>query len=78
MDVGGDSRMSGWQRIGVVISIIWLVAVPIYLMVSTRTIGQVNYTETVLAALISGFGPGGYQNNSTEFDAAKQRYGSPR
>jgi len=28
--------MSGWQRIGVVISVIWLVAFPIYLVVDTN------------------------------------------
>ena len=28
--------MSGWQRIGVVISILWLVGLPIFLMIDTN------------------------------------------
>jgi len=30
--------MSGWQRIGVVISILWLIGVPIYLMVDQKEV----------------------------------------
>jgi hypothetical protein len=64
--------MSGWQRIGVVISVSWLAAVPIYLMVS-----QNNQASELYGACFSSayqeYGPGGSQSNATEFDAAKQR-----
>jgi hypothetical protein len=36
--------MSGWQRIGVVISVLWLVGFPIYLMVSTNQNASVFYS----------------------------------
>ena len=63
--------MSGWQRIGVVISVIWLVAVPIYLMVSQNNRASELYGDCFSSAY-QRYGPGG-QSNSTEFDAAKQR-----
>jgi hypothetical protein len=64
--------MSGWQRIGVVISAIWLVVVPIYLMVSQNNRASELYGDCFSSAY-RDFGPGGYQSNSTNFDAAKQR-----
>jgi hypothetical protein len=67
------ARMLWRQRIGVVISALWLVAVPIYFMVS-----QNNQANEIFAVCFSRayqqYGPGGVQSNkATEFDAAKER-----
>ena len=35
--------MSGWQKIGVLASFLWLIGLPIYLM-TDRTGGQVSFT----------------------------------
>ena len=64
--------MSGWQRIGAVISVIWLVAAPIYLMVSQNSQANELYGDCFSSAY-QQYGPGGSRSNATEFDAAKQR-----
>jgi hypothetical protein len=65
--------MSGWQRVGAVISILWLAGVPIYFMVDqNQSAGRVYESCLQDAYLI--YGPVGYKgDNPTEFHLTSQR-----
>ena len=65
--------MSGWQRIGVVISILWLIGVPIYLMVDQNQSASRVYESCLQNAYLI-YGPVGYEgDNPAEFHLASQR-----
>ena len=42
--------MKGWPGIGVLISVLWLVGVPIYLMVDTNNTAKVVYQSCIFFA----------------------------
>jgi hypothetical protein len=46
--------MSGWQRVGVVISALWLVASPTYLLVTTNKAANKSYAECMKLSLMTG------------------------
>jgi hypothetical protein len=43
--------MSGWQRIGVVISVLWLIASPIYLLVTKNEAANKSYAACIELSL---------------------------
>jgi hypothetical protein len=47
-------KMSGWQRIGVVISVLWLIASPIYLLVTKNEAANKIYAACIEESLITG------------------------
>lgn len=55
--------MRGWQRIGVLISILWLVGMPIYLMVDTNNTAKVVYQSCIRSADLA-FEPGGFEGDN--------------
>jgi hypothetical protein len=44
-----SSAMSGWQRIGVVLSVLWLVGLPVYLMNDTNMRAQDQFIDCKMA-----------------------------
>jgi len=46
--------MSGWQRIGVVISVLWLIASPTYLLVTKNKAASKSYAACMKSSLITG------------------------
>ena len=65
--------MSGWQRIGVLISVLWFVGMPIYLMVDTTNTAEVVYQSCIRSADLA-FEPGGFEgNNPGELQTAERR-----
>jgi hypothetical protein len=46
--------MSGWQRIGVVISILWLIASPAYLLVTKNQAANKSYAACIESSLMTG------------------------
>ena len=58
----GDARpgaaqgklMSGWQRIGVLISILWLIASPTYLLVTKNQAANKSYAACIELSLMTG------------------------
>ena len=71
-------HMSGWQRVGVVISILWLVGVPIYFMVDQNQSAGTVYESCLQDAYLI-YGPVGYKgDNPAEFRLASQRCSETR
>ena len=65
--------MNGWQRIGVLISIVWFVGIPIYLVVNTNNSAAVVYESCIRSADLA-FEPGGFEgNNPGELQTAERR-----
>lgn len=65
--------MSGWQRIGVLISVLWIVGTPIYLMVDTNNTAEAVYQSCIRSADLA-FEPGGFEgDNPGELKVAEQR-----
>ena len=65
--------MNGWQRIGVLISIVWFVGIPIYLVVNTNNTAAVVYESCIRSADLA-FEPGGFEgNNPGELQTAERR-----
>ncbi len=65
--------MSGWQRIGVLISVLWFVGIPIYLLVNTNNTAGVVYQSCIRNADLA-FQPGGFEgDNPGELKAAERR-----
>jgi hypothetical protein len=65
--------MSDWQRIGVLISVLWLVGMPIYLMVDTNNTAGVVYQSCIRSADLA-FEAGGFEgDNPGELKAAERR-----
>jgi hypothetical protein len=65
--------MSGWQRIGVLISVLWFVAMPIYLMVDTTNTAEVVYQSCIRSADLA-FQPGGFEgDNPGELKSAERQ-----
>jgi hypothetical protein len=65
--------MSGWQRIGVLISVLWFVGMPIYLMVDTNNTAAAVYQSCIRSADLA-FEPGGFEgDNPGELKVAEQR-----
>jgi len=65
--------MSGWQRIGVLISVIWFVGMPIYLMVDTNNTAEAVYQSCIRSADLA-FEPGGFEgDNPGELKSAERR-----
>jgi len=70
---GGESYMSGWQRIGVLISVLWFVGMPIYLMVDTNNTAEAVYQSCIRSADLA-FEPGGFEgDNPGELKSAERR-----
>jgi hypothetical protein len=46
--------MSGWQRIGVAISVLWLIASPIYLLVTRNETANKSYAACIEESLMTG------------------------
>jgi hypothetical protein len=69
----GGSYMSGWQRIGVLISVLWFVGMPIYLMVDTTNTAEVVYQSCIRSADLA-FQPGGFEgDNPGELKSAERQ-----
>jgi hypothetical protein len=65
--------MSGWQRTGVLISVLWLVGVPIYLMVDANNTATAVYQSCIRSADLA-FQPGGFEgDNPGALQAAEGR-----
>jgi|PersoiStandDraft_1058852.scaffolds.fasta_scaffold126347_1 hypothetical protein len=65
--------MSGWQRIGVLISVLWFVGMPIYLMVDTNNTAEAVYQSCIRSADLA-FEPGGFEgDNPGELKSAERR-----
>ena len=65
--------MVGWQRIGVLISIVWFVGIPIYLVVNTNNTAAVVYQSCIRSADLA-FEPGGFEgDNPVELQTAERR-----
>ena len=65
--------MSGWQWIGVLISIIWFIGIPIYLVVNTNNTAAVVYESCIRSADLA-FEPGGFEgDNPNELKTAERR-----
>jgi hypothetical protein len=65
--------MSGWQRIGVLISVLWFVGTPIYLMVDTNNTAGAVYQSCIRSADLA-FEPGGFEgDNPGELKTAERR-----
>jgi hypothetical protein len=65
--------MSGWQRIGVLTSVLWFVGTPIYLMVDTNNTAGAVYQSCIRSADLA-FEPGGFEgDNPDELKAAERR-----
>jgi hypothetical protein len=45
---------SGWQRIGVAISVLWLIALPIYLLVTKNEAANKSYAACIEESLMTG------------------------
>src|SRR5262249_57203663 len=54
--------MSDWQRLGVLISVLWLVGMPIYLMVDTNNTAGVVYQSCIRSADLA-FEAGGFEGD---------------
>ena len=48
------ATLSGWQRIGVVISVLWLIASPIYLLVTKNEAANKSYAACIESSLMTG------------------------
>lgn len=73
MGLAGGSYMSGWQRIGVLISVLWFVGMPIYLMVDTTNTAEVVYQSCIRSADLA-FQPGGFEgDNPGELKSAERQ-----
>jgi hypothetical protein len=59
---GCMSRLGGWQRVGVVISALWLVAFPIYLMVDQNSRASEMH-RLCFSSAYSRLGPSGWAGN---------------
>jgi hypothetical protein len=71
------SRLSGWQRIGVVISVLWMVGFPIFLMVDTNRQASEMY-QGCLRIAYSEYGPSGYLGDKpVELKATENRCFEP-
>jgi hypothetical protein len=65
--------MSGWRRIGVLISLLWFVGIPIYLIVNTNNTAGVVYQSCIRSADLA-FEPGGFEgDNPGELKVAERR-----
>jgi len=65
--------MKGWQRVGVAVSVLWLIGVPIYLMVDANGIAAAVYQTCIRSADLA-FEPGGFEgNNPDELKVAERR-----
>ena len=65
--------MSGWQRIGVLISVLWFVGMPIYLMVDTTNTAEAVYQSCIRSADLA-FQPGGFEgDNPGELKSAERQ-----
>jgi hypothetical protein len=65
--------MSGWQRISVLISVLWFVWIPIYLMINTNNTAGVVYQSCIRSADLA-FEPGGFEgDNPGELRTAERR-----
>ena len=65
--------MSGWQRIGVLISVLWFVGMPIYLMVDTNNTAEAVYQSCIRSADLA-FEPGGFEgDNPGELKVAERQ-----
>ena len=65
--------MSGWQRIGMLISVLWFIGTPIYLMVDTNNSAGAVYQSCIRSADLA-FQPGGFEgDNPGELKAAERR-----
>jgi hypothetical protein len=65
--------MSGWLRIGVFVSVLWLVGMPIYLLVDANNTAKVVYQSCIRSADLA-FEPGGFGgDNPDELKAAELR-----
>ena len=73
MGLAGESYMSGWQRIGVLISVLWFAWIPIYLMINTNNTAGVVYQSCIRSADLA-FEPGGFEgDNPGELKTAERR-----
>ena len=67
------SSLSGWQRIGVVISALWLVAFPIYLMIDQNNRAS-DMHRSCFSSAYSRVGPSGWAGSKPdELKAAEER-----
>lgn len=65
--------MTGWQQIGVLISILWFLGIPIYLVVNTNKTAEVVYQSCIRSADLA-FEPGGFEgDNPGELKTAERR-----
>ena len=65
--------MKGWPGIGVLISVLWLVGVPIYLMVDTNNTAKVIYQSCIRSADLA-FEPGRFEgDNPGQLQTAERR-----
>lgn len=65
--------MTGWQQIGVWISILWFFGIPIYLVVNTNKTAEVVYQSCIRSADLA-FEPGGFEgDNPGELKTAERR-----
>jgi hypothetical protein len=65
--------MSAWQRAGAVISALWLIGIPLYLVVDTNSAAKAVYQSCIRSADLA-FEPGGFEkNNPDELKVAERR-----
>ena len=65
--------MSAWQRAGAVISALWLIGIPLYLVVDTNSTAKAVYQSCIRSPDLA-FEPGGFEkNNPDELKVAERR-----
>src|SRR5512139_1333927 len=57
--------MNGWQRIGVLSSILWFVGIPIYLVINTNNTAASVYQSCIRSADLA-FEPGGFEGDKPD------------
>jgi hypothetical protein len=65
--------MGGWQRVGMVVSVLWFIGALIYLVVDTNSTAKAVYQSCIRSADLA-FEPGGFEgNNPDELEVAERR-----
>jgi len=65
--------MARWRRVGVLVSVLWFIGVPIYLVVDTNSTAKAVYQSCIRSADLA-FEPGGFEgNNPDELKVAERR-----
>jgi hypothetical protein len=65
--------MARWRRVGVLVSVLWFIGVPIYLVIDTNSTAKAVYQSCIRSADLA-FEPGGFEgSNPDELKVAERR-----